>query len=326
LESKNHIAASDKPSELFHTTLVRTLNALAGLIPVTRNINILMHKAALHSKTLPISYPGSLHNIQYSKASKDHKLPLYWMSIIGGLCDDGSTHLLPCSYSGSHLVDIAVSGNISEINKDHCKVLISYYKHSKKAASAEFYAWLQTYHNKTNSVLSCQFSTVIYTDDRVCTTASRNKEGASAYSLCREDGKGNDYVLLKDLFKCRLATPFNAEIAVAATGIERAVELLQAEFECKPLAAPKWHMARAYNCTLVLCIDNQAVAFSIMTGTLKLGHALAVCTTTKIKQFLDLHPHHKFITIWVPLHVSDMKFGGAAMPHSLSTRGNDRVN
>jgi hypothetical protein len=64
----------------------------------------------------------------------------------------------------------------------------------------------------------------------------------------------------------------------------------------------------------------------ILAGSMKLGHALAVYAATKVKEFLDMHPRHKFVTMWVPSHTKDMKFGGAAMPRSLATRGNDRVD
>jgi hypothetical protein len=104
-------------SGAFRTTPLGTLNALAGLIPVSKNIDILMRKAALRSKTLPASHPGSLHHAIYGRASRDHKLPSYWMSIIGNLCEDGPTHLLPCSYPGSRLIDIAEIGSISRIHE-----------------------------------------------------------------------------------------------------------------------------------------------------------------------------------------------------------------
>jgi hypothetical protein len=61
------------------------------------------------------------------------------MSIIGGLCKDGPTHLLPCSYPGSRLVDIAGIGGVSAIDTDEYRVLISYYEHPKKSALEEFY-------------------------------------------------------------------------------------------------------------------------------------------------------------------------------------------
>jgi hypothetical protein len=60
-------------SGAFRITPVGTLNALAGLIPVSKNIDILMRKAALRSKTLPLSHPGSLHNARYRKTSTNHK-------------------------------------------------------------------------------------------------------------------------------------------------------------------------------------------------------------------------------------------------------------
>jgi hypothetical protein len=76
----------------------------------------------------------------------------------------------------------------------------------------------------------------------------------------------------------------------------------------------------------VLCIDNQAAALGILASSMQIGHAPVVCATMKIKNFLDLHPKHKFIAMWVPSHTVDMKFGGTSMPRSLATRGNDRVD
>jgi DNA-binding LytR/AlgR family response regulator len=127
-------------------------------------------------------------------------------------------------------------------------------------------------------------------------------------------------------FRCGLVTPFDAEILAAASGIEAAVDLIASEFTRESRTSPEWHVSTQYTRTLVLCIDNQAAAMGILAGLIKLGHAPAVCAATKIREFLDMHPKHKFITMWVPLHVKDMKFGGAAMPRSLAMRGNDRVD
>jgi hypothetical protein len=285
-----------------------------------------MRKTALRSSTLPISHPGSLHNARYRTASKDHRLPSYWMSIIGGLCKDGPTHLLPCSYPGSRLIDIAEMGNISKIYKEQCKILIAYYKHPKKAASQEFYTWLQTYRDETDRVLSWPFCTTVYADGGVRTTTSGNKSGASAYSICRGDNGGRDFILAEASFKCSLATPFDAKISAAASGIEAVVDLIESEFRWELTASPEWHGSARYSHTLILCIDNQAAAMGILTGSLRLGHAPAICAATRVRNFLDMHPRHKFITMWVPSHTKDMKFGGAVMPRSLATRGNDRVD
>jgi hypothetical protein len=313
-------------SGAFHTTPVDTLNALAGLIPVSKNIDILMRKAALRSKTLPISHLGSLHHARYGAASKDHKLPSYWISIIGSLCEDGPTHMLPCSYPGSHLIDIAETGNISSIHKEQCRVLIAYYEHPKKSALGEFYTWLQAYRNDLDAVFSLPSCTTVYANGGVRTTISNNKNGASAYSICRGNNRGWDFILAEASFKCGLATPFDAEISAAALGIEAAIDLIASEFERESIASPEWHDSTQYRRTLVLCIDNQAAAMGILTGSMKLGHAPAVCTATKVRDYLDMHPRHKFIAMWVPSYTKDMKFGGASMPHSLATRGNDRVD
>jgi hypothetical protein len=313
-------------SGAFRTTPVGTLNALAGLIPVSKNIDILMRKAALRNKTLPTSHPGSLHHALYGRASRDHKLPSYWMSIIGNLCEDGPTHLLPCSYPGSRLIDIAETGSISRIHERPCRVLIAYYEHPKKAASEEFYTWLQEYRNESDAVLSRPSCTTIYADSGVRNTASGNKSGASAYSICRGDNGGQDFILTESSFKCGLVTSFDAEISAAASGIETAIDLITLAFEHESMTSPEWHDSARYTRTLVLCIDNQAAAMGILTGSMKLGHAPAVCTATKVKDFLDMHPKHKFVAMWVPSHTKDMKFGGAAMPRSLATRGNDRVD
>jgi hypothetical protein len=228
-------------SGAFRTTPVGTLNALAGLIPVSKNIDILMRKAALRSKTLPASHPGSLHHALYGRASKDHKLPSYWMSIIGNLYEDGPTHLLPCSYSGSRLIDIAEIGSISRIHEQLCRVLIAYYEHPQKAASEEFYTWLQEYRNESDAVLGWPSCTTIYADGGVRTTTSGNKSGASAYSICRGDNGGRDFILAESSFKCGLATSFDAEISAAASGIETAVDLIASEFEHESKASPEWH-------------------------------------------------------------------------------------
>jgi hypothetical protein len=248
------------------------------------------------------------------------------MSIIGGLCNDSPTHLLSCSYPGSRLIDIACVGNITDIDKDHCKVLISYYEHPKKAASEEFYMWLQVYRNESDAVLSRPSCTTVYADGGVRTNVSGNKGGASVYSICRESDMGQNFILVENSFKCGLVTPFDAEISAAASGIEKVVDLLTAEFDHESISSPEWHGSTLYSRTLVLCIDNQAAALEILTGSLKLGHASAVCAATKIRNFLDLHLMHKFVAMWVSSHTADMKFGGASMPHSLSTRGNDRVD
>jgi hypothetical protein len=249
------------------------------------------------------------------------------MSIIDGLCNDSPIHLLLCSYLGSCLVDIATIGRASNIDKSHCKVLVSYYEHPKKAALEEFYMWLQAYCNESDAILSRPFCTTVYADIGVRATTSGNKSGASAYSLCRGNNKeGQNFVLIEDSFKCSLVTPFDAKISVAASGIEKAVDLIRTEFMHKSLSSPEWHDSNRYVRTLVLCIDNQAAALSILSGSMKLEHAPAVCAATKIKDFLDLHPMHKFIAMWVPSHTADITFGGASMPHFLSTRGNDRVD
>jgi hypothetical protein len=73
-------------------------------------------------------------------------------------------------------------------------------------------------------------------------------------------------------------------------------------------------------------MDNQAAAMGILAGSMKLGHAPTVCAATKVKEFLDMHPKHKFVAMWVPSHTKDLRFGGAVMPQSLATRGNDRMD
>jgi hypothetical protein len=133
-------------------------------------------------------------------------------------------------------------------------------------------------------------------------------------------------ILLEASYKCGITTPFDAEISAASSRIEAAVDLITSEFEHESTASPEWHDSAQYLRTLVLCIDNQAAAMSILTGSLKLGHAPAVYAATKIRDFLNMHPRHRFIAMWVPSHTKDMKYGGAAMPRSLATRGNDRVD
>jgi hypothetical protein len=160
----------------------------------------------------------------------------------------------------------------------------------------------------------------------VHTTASGNKCGALAYSVCRGSNRGQDYILVEDSFKCGLTTPFDAEISAAAVGIERVLNLISAEYEHESITSPEWHSSSTYSHTLVLCIDNQAAALGILAGSIRIGHAPAVCAATKIKTFLDLHPRHKFIAMWVPSHTADMKYSGASMPRSLAIRGNDRVD
>jgi hypothetical protein len=240
----------------FHTTPVGTLNALAGLIPVAKNIDILMHKAALWCGTLPTSYPSSLHNARYGVASKDHRLPSYWMSIIGKLSDDGPTHLLPCLYPGSRLIDVALNGSITKITDNKHKVLVSYYDHPRKSASVEFYKWLNMYRNESDSILSQPYSTTVYADGGVRTTASGNSEGTSAYSICHGDSRGRDYIFADDSFKCGLATLFDAEISAASIGIERAVDLIASKFKHENMTAPTWHDSERYSRCLVLCVDN----------------------------------------------------------------------
>jgi hypothetical protein len=196
----------------------------------------------------------------------------------------------------------------------------------QKAASEEFYSWLKTYWNESDFILNCQSSTTVYADSGVCTTSTNNRERALAFSICRGDNKDSDYILLEDSFKCGLITLFNAEIAAAAVGIEKAVELLQGEFDNESRTAPEWHDHTSYKCTLILCIDNQAAALSILLDLLRIGYAPAVCAATRIRHFLDLYHKHKFVAIWVPSHTTDMTFKGAAMPHSLSIRGNNRID
>jgi hypothetical protein len=229
-------------------------------------------------------------------------------------------------YPGSRLVDSAKTGIITDLDNSQCRVLILYYKHPKKAASEEFYEWLKTYQNESDAVLSYSSSITVYADGRVCSTTSSNKEGASAYFITRGDGRGEDHVLMEDSFKCGLAASFDAEISVASARIERAVKLIEAEFEHETAAAPTWHSSALYTRILVLCIDNQTVAHSILLGFYKIEHAPSVCASTAIKCFLDLYSRHYFVTMWVSLHTENMKFGGAAMPCFLSTRGNNRVD
>jgi hypothetical protein len=219
------------------------------------------------------------------------------MSIIGRLCNDGPIHLLPCSYPDSRLINIAMIGSINKIDKNPCRVLIAYYEHPKKAASEEFYEWLKMYRNETDSVLNCQSSTTVYADSGVRTTASRNKEGASVYSLCRGDDNGGDYILAEDSFKCGLATPFDAKISAALAGIKKAVELIERDFKHEAVTAPTWHKSKRYSRCLVLCMDNQAASLSILSGSLKIEHAPAICASTIIRHFLDLHPRHYFVAM-----------------------------
>jgi hypothetical protein len=125
--------------------LVETLNAVAGLISINKNIEILMKKSALRSEILPTLHLGSTYNKHYSKASKDYRLPSYWMSMIGVTCLNSSTYVLSCFYLGGCLIDLASTGSILKVDTFCSLVLISYYEHFKKATLEEFYTWLKLY-------------------------------------------------------------------------------------------------------------------------------------------------------------------------------------
>lgn len=266
-------------SGAFRTTRQGILDLMAGLIPVKHNINNLMNKAAMRISTLPNTHPTRAPLLRSIDSSITPSFPL----------DSSPKTVTPLTHVRAI---IETSNEEFDSLNDECqpghrvidnfedKIFTHFKAPGKK--SEDFKSWLTNYFLPTLDKVQEQENNIILFTDGSKRQIIQDDEVATgaAWILMRKLE-----IIQRGAVAYGQASPFDAEMAALANGIEAACAA-----------------AGADDTQLHIYTDNKAAIAKVINPNNGPGQMLAIQAARSVRTFLQANPCRKLHLHWCPAH------------------------
>lgn len=281
----------------FRTSPSKTLEVIAGIIPIDLQINKYMKCNALQVRALPLSHPTHAHLSKRWPVDKRNITAPYPMILelkntitpmthidkYGRTADEDFTPLHCENRPGDRLLDQYPQQIIFALDAP-----------KKSSDNNDFTKWLEEQFMPTlDDRLHSDEELVIFTDGSVQRSEKISEyKSAAAYIISRADN-----TLTKRIIETKRApggaqTSFDAEMMALAMSLKEALKYM----ENLPDGGNSIKHIHIY-------VDNKSAVMKILDPSIHTGQSDSIRAITQIRKFLESAAHSELTINWCPSHV-----------------------